>query len=285
MTALHLAAEGKAKSFTFVSTTSVLEKPEHYVPLSDSILTKGGRGISERDDLEASRHGLTTGYGQSKWVCEKLIMEAAKKGLQGGIVRPSYVVGDSASATTNTDDFLWRLIKGCIQLGSSPEIYNAFNMAPVDHVARIVRLAAFKAPTSKMPVYHVTVRPLIRFTDFLGSLPRHGYKVETCEYIIWRERLEKHVMEAQDNALFPLLHFVLEDLPANTKGPELDDTNTETLLSSGGYPSAVTIDEPLMAKYLAWLVASGFLPEPTGQGAPLPLANYTNVRSVGRSGR
>lgn len=284
MTALELAAEGQAKSFTFVSTTAVLEKPEHYVSLSDSILTKGGKGISERDDLEASRTGLMTGYGQTKWVCEKLIAEAGRRGLKGGVVRPSYVVGDSASATTNTDDFLWRLVKGSIQLGSSPEIYNAFNMVPVDHVATIVRLTA-QNPSAKLPVYHVTARPLVRFVDFLGALPRHGYKVDSCEYVLWREKLEKHVMTAQDNALFPLLHFVLEDLPANTKAPELDDSNTAALLRSAGCKDAVTVDASLMAKYLAWLVASGFLPEPTEPGAPLPLSDYKDVRSVGRSGR
>lgn len=284
LTALELAASGKSKSFTFVSTTAVLEKPEHYVSLSDSIMAKGGRGISERDDLEASREGLLTGYGQTKWVCEKLVNEASRRGLRSGIVRPSYVVGDSASATTNTDDFLWRLVKGSIQLGLSPEIYNAFNMVPVDHVAKIIGLAALR-PSAKASVYHVTARPLIRFTDFLGALPRHGYQVKPCEYVLWREQLEKHVLTAQDNALFPLLHFVLEDLPTNTKAPELDDSNTAALLKAGGCADSVTVDAPLMTKYLAWLVASGFLPEPTGQGAPLPLSEYANVRSVGRSGR
>ena len=36
---------------------------------------------------------------------------------------------------SNTDDFLWRLVKGCIQLGKVPRINNVVNMCTVDYVA------------------------------------------------------------------------------------------------------------------------------------------------------
>ena len=73
--------------------------------------------MPESDDLEGARHTLKTGYGQSKWVAEKLLFECGRRGLRGAIIRPGYVVGDSKSAVTNTDDFIWRLVKGCVQLG------------------------------------------------------------------------------------------------------------------------------------------------------------------------
>lgn len=68
--------------------------------LSDSLSgdTSGLGGIPESDDLEGARINLKTGYGQSKWVSEKLLFEAGRRGLNGHIVRPGYVVGDSASA-------------------------------------------------------------------------------------------------------------------------------------------------------------------------------------------
>jgi L-aminoadipate-semialdehyde dehydrogenase len=97
ITALRLCTEHHPKAFLFVSSTAVLEA-EHYVKQSDMIIQHGGKGLPETDDLEGSRTTLTTGYGQSKWVCEKLIMEAGKRGLAGWTIRPSYVVGDSVSA-------------------------------------------------------------------------------------------------------------------------------------------------------------------------------------------
>lgn len=92
--ALKLCASGKPKQFAFVSSTSVIDT-DYYVLESARILSKGGEGISEADDLAGSRTGLGTGYGQSKWVAEYLVREAGKRGLQGSIVRPGYVTGDS----------------------------------------------------------------------------------------------------------------------------------------------------------------------------------------------
>lgn len=284
MTALELAAMGRPKAFVFISTTAAIEKPSHYVALSDAVLARGGRGVSEDDDLEGAREGLTSGYGQTKWVSERLVMEAGRRGLRGGIVRPAYIVGDSTSAVTNTDDFLWRLVKGCVQLGNTPDIENTINMVPVDHCARIIALAALHAPADRLPVYQVTARPTIRFNDFLAALPRHGYAVEQCEYVVWRTRLEQHVLVSQDNALFPLLHYVVSDLPTSTKSPELDDANTVALLESAGAAPKTTVDGALMAKYLAWLVAADFMPSPpVGRGEPLPA--MASARAIGRSGR
>ena len=94
--ALNLCSIGKPKQFAFVSSTSVLDN-DHYVFESERAVAAGGEGISEDDDLEGSRMGLGTGYGQSKWVAEYLVREAGNRGLQGCIIRPGYVTGDSRS--------------------------------------------------------------------------------------------------------------------------------------------------------------------------------------------
>ena len=48
----------------------------------------------------------------------------------------------------------------------------------------------------------------------------------------------------------------------------------------------MTVDDPLMALYLAWLVAAGFLPLPPAgaKGQPLPALKGI-AKAVGRSGR
>ncbi|KAI0371251.1 alpha-aminoadipate reductase Lys1p [Pilatotrama ljubarskyi] len=287
LTAVELAASGKPKLFVFVSSTSAIDT-EYYVQLSDSL-----GAVPEADDLEGARGALKTGYGQSKWVSEKLLFEAGRRGLRGHIVRPGYVVGDSESAVTNTDDFLWRLVKGCIQLGLVPDINNTVNMVPVDHVARCCATAALSPlppPKDALSVLHVAASPRPTFNDFLGALRQYGYATERAEYLVWRRQLERHVMEVQDNALFPLLHFVLDDLPTSTKAPELDDANMRALLRGAdgeGTRTNATVDEALVGKYLAWLVEVGFLPRPAVEGAEkeLPkLASGTAARAVGRSG-
>ena len=274
---LHLCESGKPKSFAFVSSTSVLDS-DHYVQLSDSIIQSGGVGIPESDDLEGSSQDLTTGYGQSKWVGEYIVREAGRRGLTGCVIRPGYVTGDSKTGITNTDDFLVRMIKGCVQLGQVPAIHNTVNMVPVDHVARVVTACAFFPPASgdASIVAHVTSHPRLGFTGFLGTLSTYNYPVSTEDYIPWRIALEKHITtpsptegaKEEQNALFPLLHFVLDDLPQSTKAPELDDSNTSEALKrdaewtkedkSGGMGVSVET----MGIYLGYLVSLGFLPAP-----------------------
>lgn len=99
LTAIDLASTGKQKLVVFVSSTSAIDS-EHYVQLSESLADGHSkyRGVPESDDLEGARSSLKTGYGQTKWVSEKLLFEAGRRGLRGHIVRPGYVVGDSRTA-------------------------------------------------------------------------------------------------------------------------------------------------------------------------------------------
>ncbi|KAH9990943.1 L-aminoadipate-semialdehyde dehydrogenase large subunit [Russula compacta] len=284
--AIEFACLGRPKQFVFVSSTSAIDT-EYYVRLSESLMQEGKGGVSEGDTLEGSRTGLKTGYGQSKWVSEKLLFEAGKRGLCGYIVRPGYIVGDAETAVTNTDDFIWRLMKGCIQLGRVPDINNTINMVPVDHVAFCITTAALSPhPDPGLTVLHVRARPLPTYNSIFSSLSRYGFEAERCEYLVWRRKLEQHVMEVQDNALFPLLHFVLDDLPTSTKSPDLDDLNMRTLLRGCEDKGNRTVSEGLVAKYLSWLILVEFLPKPSLPGADiLPgLGNGSIRKALGRSG-
>lgn len=193
-------------------------------------------------------------------------------------------------AVTNTDDFIWRMVKGCIQLGLVPDINNTVNMVPVDHVARSTAIAALyplSAPHDHLSVLHVAAYPRPTFNDFLSTLSLYGYGTKRCEYIEWRRQLERHVMEVQDNALFPLLHFVLDDLPTSTKAPELSDANMRALLAPHMQETNETVDDVLMGKYISWLVDVDFLPAPHADAIrkELPkLPKNTATRAVGRSG-
>lgn len=101
---LRLCAAGKAKLYAFVSSTSVLDT-NHYVQESERIVSSGGAGISEDDDLAGSSEGLGTGYGQSKWAAEYLVRECGRRGLWGTIVRPGYVTGDSITGSKSLTPF------------------------------------------------------------------------------------------------------------------------------------------------------------------------------------
>ena len=277
---LNMCAEGKAKNFSFVSSTSTVDVP-HYVTLGANLhsneLDKGG--IPESDDLLAAKSGLGGGYGQSKWAAEYIIRRAGELGLRGAIIRPGYVQGFSETGSANTDDFLLRMLKGCVEVGSYPEITNSVNTVPVDHVARVVVASALHPPVKtkeNLSVVQVTGHPRIKFNEMLNSLNEFGYNVKRADYRDWCKSLEKYIIDdSKDSALFPLLHFVLGDLPEETKAPELDDTNAVEVLTidkewnSNGvdYSSGRGVTKEVLSVYVSYLIEIGFLPKPDNTGS------------------
>ncbi|QPG75715.1 hypothetical protein FOA43_003074 [Brettanomyces nanus] len=286
---LNLAAQGKPKNFSFVSTTSTLDV-EHFNALSDKLVAEGKKGIPESDDLMRSSKGLGNGYGQSKWSAEYIIRRAGERGLRGAIVRPGYIQGSSLSGAANTDDFLLRMLKGCLQVGEYPDIKNGVNTVPVNHVARVVVSSALHPPIfdgkTNLPVVQVTGHPRIPLNKMLASLTQYGYDVSETHYTNWANDLERYVIDEghSDCALFPLLHFVLGNLPETTKAPELDDSNaTETLKedvrwNSDGhdYSDGTGVTLEVMGIYISYLIKIGFLPVPSDKGPlNLPVAEVS----------
>ncbi|KAI8870826.1 large subunit of L-aminoadipate-semialdehyde dehydrogenase [Ramicandelaber brevisporus] len=297
------SSRSTSKTLHFVSSTSVLDT-DHYTQLSDMVseqrigsadatsdsnatvsassvrMDQPQRGVLEADDLNGSRTGLRSGYGQTKWVAEQLIMYATQqRGLLASVIRPGYILGDSQTGVANSDDFILRLVKGCIQLRSAPIIHNTINICPVDYVARVV-VSAASLPASDLAistagkavptrVFHVSNPVPFRFVDLFRYVSRYGYALEPTEYMIWRNKLMAATLASSpdDNALYPLMHFVLDDLPSSTKSADLDDRNTRALVLADA-PATASIEDvcpriqSLVGTYLAYLLASEFLSAP-----------------------
>ncbi|KAK1757821.1 hypothetical protein QBC47DRAFT_377047 [Echria macrotheca] len=294
--AMKLCNEGKPKVFCFVSSTSVLDT-DHYIHLSNEKVSTGQGSVMEDDDMNGSRTGLGTGYGQTKWVSEQLVREAGRRGLLGSVVRPGYVLGDSASGVCNVDDFLIRMLKGCIQLSARPHIVNTVNAVPVNHVARVVVASALNPLAGGVHVVHVTAHPRLRMSEYLSILEFYGFKTPEVTYAEWKEELEKFVSagalekDQEQHALMPLYHFCMNDLPATTRAPEMDDRNAVAILKadadrwtgvddSTGH--GVTRED--VGRFLSYLAEIKFIPRPTGRGRPLPTVQPEVLQAVAAGG-
>lgn len=272
---LNLCSIGKAKYFNFVSSTSTVDT-DFFFEKKDAIL--------ESDDLQGSATGLTGGYGQSKWAAEYIIREAGKRGLKGQVIRPGYVSGASWNGSSNTDDFLLRFLKGCVQLKYIPDIANDVNMVPVDHVARVCTSAAIHS-LAEFSVANVTAHPRIAFNNYLNQLSKFGYNVTVEDYDSWKTHLEDSVVvKGEDNALYPLLAMCLDGLPKNTLAPALDDTNAKRILKTNSEWTGNDISsfsqgatEEQIAIYIAFLNDVGFIP-PAPKSELLPKVELTKAQ-------
>ena len=102
-----------------------------------SSLSVFGGGSNEVGELEplpplAAVHG---GYSQSKWVSERLLALSAARGVPVTLYRPARITGHSESGACNTEDFLFRMLKGCVQLRAYPAFNWLERAAPIDFVA------------------------------------------------------------------------------------------------------------------------------------------------------
>lgn len=146
----HMAPYPQLKASNVDSTVTMLQlaatkKPKwvHYVSTLVAAVDRDNdgwllEGVPQTDPAE-----LAGGYAQSKWVSEKLLAEAAQRGIGVTIFRPGFISGRSDNGTWPLEnDHLLRVIKGCVQMGYASESNLTPNMAPVDFVSEaIIRIA------------------------------------------------------------------------------------------------------------------------------------------------
>lgn len=240
---IRLACLTKRKPLHFISTIGVFPPT-----------TKRDSTVLESDP-PSNWQALIGGYPKTKWVAERLVTIAADRGLSVRIYRPGFVTGDSKSGIWNTDDFLVRMIKGCIQLGSAPDMDARIEMAPVDYVSRtIIHLS--RQQTVQSNTFHIVGSNHITAGDLFRIIDSLGYTMRLLPYPEWRKALFDDAQKSSANALFPLLTGFVAGSPWEM--PIFDCRYTLEQLK-GTQRVCPNIDATLMAAYLGYFKNSGFL--------------------------
>lgn len=251
---LRLACIGKAKAIHYVSTLSVFSE------------VSAGNASGYRENDEPKPNGnLVNGYAQSKWVAEKLVRSARDRGFQVSVYRPATVSGDTRNGVWNTDDFLCRMLKGCIQLGSAPEGNSPLDIAPVDYMSRAIVSLSLQ-PSSVGACFHLN-HPEPPYSDeLIDWFSRSGYRLERIPYRDWVNKVLK-TGEAgyEDFALLPLLPVFSvqnqDEQASEEDNIRYDCSETQGVLSKLGIECAM-LDGELLARYQNYFRRSGFVQEP-----------------------
>jgi thioester reductase-like protein len=244
-------------------------KPVHYISTLDVLAPPSGEDDKMTDEnvsLDEQRDHLVDGYSQSKWVAEKLVQQAHERAIPTCVYRPGRIGGHSSSGAWNPDDYLCRLIRGCIQLGHVPDIEDSLDVIPVDSISRaIVHLSHWAGEPGK--IFHLFNPNPLTVSDLIEYGRSFGYRLERVVYEEWRELVRQLTQEMPEHVLAPVLPSLPEKRVSdktNERGYTaawLGMTNAQEGLADmeKAYPS---INEQLMHTYLSWLVQSGFLPPP-----------------------
>ncbi|MBR8835865.1 MAG: amino acid adenylation domain-containing protein [Stigonema ocellatum SAG 48.90 = DSM 106950] len=250
---LRLASQVKVKQVHFISTKSVFSS------VDDSEV----RVVREHDSLD-DYELPSVGYSQSKWVAEQLVTIARDRGLPVCIYRIGRVSGHSQTGVFNRNDFLYKLIIGCIQLGSLPEKEMIEDMAPVDYISRaIVHLSRQKESLDK--AFHFVNHQPFNSRMLLNVLNSFGYPLQQISYDQWRKYLLKVAERSPEHTLYPLVSFFpsrsSEKETSNLGTLQFDCQNTLNGLA-GTSIVCPPVDEQLLSTYLSYLIHNGFLIPP-----------------------
>jgi len=202
---LRLAAESGAP-LEYISSTSVYEASAYR-----------GQELDETSDLSAWQ-GIHLGYSQSKWVSERLVWQAAQAGLPVRLYRPPLIAGHSKSGAWHEQDFLHRLVRGCLALRQAPALPMELDLVPVDYVVEAIGALAWTHVESCDVLHLHHPRPVL-WQTFLEGLIDQGAPMESVPLAQWLAALAKE----PSNPLYPLQPFFTHQWgPEQLTYPELN---------------------------------------------------------------
>ncbi|MEO1004643.1 MAG: thioester reductase domain-containing protein [Cyanobacteria bacterium J06638_38] len=251
---LRLACYTRVKPVHFISATSAFPKTDG----------SGEKIIREQDSIDNG--GVPSGgYDQCKWVGEKLVQAAGDRGLPVSIYRIGRVSGHSKTGVFNVNDFLYRLIIGCVELGSIPNAEMMQDVIPVDYVSQaIIHLS--QQQKSWGQAFHITHPQPVSTNVFFDKLRSLGYSIQQLPYDQWHKQLLNIAASNPQHALYPLVPLLSgnnnsQTPAADTAVVKFDCQNTLDGLS-GISISCPAIDDRLLDTYFSYLIEHNFLPPP-----------------------
>lgn len=216
--------------FACTSTT----KPIHYVS-SNGIFPNNRHGLyPETGDIDTFADELKDGYGQAKWVSEKLIWEAISRGLPACLYRPGNIGFHSVSGKGNPRDLQSMIIDACSKVGYAPSDVNwRFEMTPVDTLVKaIVRFAA--APSHYGRVYNIVQQDTVPVRTVFDLLLDMNLISGYTPVAQWKSRLDTRANETGDFVL-SLLAQSLGDVESQLSNPgRFDCSNFDSASSECG---------------------------------------------------
>ncbi|MBS0211190.1 MAG: thioester reductase domain-containing protein [Planctomycetes bacterium] len=227
--------------------------------------------IDYRDQIveeDAELHipsSLDCGYVQTKWVSDKLAVRARKAGLPVAIYRLGLVTGDTKNGIGATDGLIFRMVKGCIQLGLAPDLDIHVEALPVDYAGLAIAHLSLESDALGKN-FHLANSYTLPWNTLVDYIRAVGYQVRTVSYDEWKQAMIDDAKQSSDNAMYTLLPVMQEPssqerLFSTANTPRFSCVNTERGLSDIGL-SCPPMDAELLGIYFHQFISSGYLQPP-----------------------
>ena len=268
------------KQTNVLSTLTLLSLFANNPQINRFMFISGGENPSNTETISNSSAYLNdlthnvSGYTQSKVIAQSLVHYLANPpnstatGKHVSIIKPGHIIGTRETGVANRNDFIWRLIAGCIEIG----VYNAGELGGWIYVADVSTLALQTVHTlfpatdqatsdgaektdagpSNNRVVHRALQG-IRFDEIWEIMRQDfGYQIEATETSVWKDKLVRRVVDAGDgHVLWPLL----DTIQGGEGGTISVDAESGTRLEDGAEQVRLAVK-----RNVEFLIGIGFLP-------------------------
>ncbi|SDX15356.1 amino acid adenylation domain-containing protein/thioester reductase domain-containing protein [Pseudomonas syringae] len=188
--------EGRSKKvFNFVST------------LSASSAVDAAGHVLEQPAAETPPIYIKNGYNLSKWVAERVLQRARDQGAWVNIYRPGNIAFNSVSGVCQPQkNRLMLMLKGSLQLGQVPKFDIAFDLMPVDFLARFIGFHASRYQPERA-VFNLHNPEPLSWNGYVEAFREAGRQFELVSVAQWQTQLRR---VDSHNALFGVLGFYLD---------------------------------------------------------------------------
>ncbi|KIW93789.1 uncharacterized protein Z519_05104 [Cladophialophora bantiana CBS 173.52] len=213
-------------------------------------------------DVDAVPAKLADGYGQTKWVAEKLVHEAGRRGLPVKVHRAGTISGHSTTGAGNLWDLLNAIIVESINLGYAPDVEGwRAEMTPVDFVSKAIVHLSNQTDTTQF-VFHLGDPDPVHTRSVFKDLEELGYPTKPLPWDDWVVKWQENrgVLKGGDGA------FTIDILRSGMPSVEflrgivvLNNAATRPLRAVVERPK---VDSILLETYARNWFARGWLPRP-----------------------
>jgi amino acid adenylation domain-containing protein/thioester reductase-like protein len=244
-------------------------KAVHHISTIDTLLaTHSPRPFLENDAPLRSAVGVPAGYTGSKWVAEKVVDEARRRGIPVTIFRPGLILGHTRNGATQSIDYLLVALRGFLPMRILPDYPRIFDVVPVDYVAgAIVHIS--RRPEALGGFFHLFNPAPVPLRTFCGWIRNYGYEFDIVPF---EESRRRALAVGPGHLLYPLVplikdavaepHRALDPLHLDEVEPERECAQTLRMLADGDLVCPPTTEADAHA-VLDYLVRTDFMPAPS----------------------
>ncbi|MDV7765068.1 amino acid adenylation domain-containing protein [Peribacillus sp. CSMR9] len=174
-----------------------------------SVLT-GERKWDEEDELVYSPD-LMIGYSQSKWVAEKLLLQAREYGLTIDIFRLGRISSNSLNGVWNEKDMLYKVFESFIEQRILPfkeEIH--FELMPVDFVSEFMYKISRLNENQKLGIYHMFNDQRVSSEFVTSFFEKNNIPYSNMDLQEWLQSLKEKTQSNEIHSLSALSQLIDE---------------------------------------------------------------------------